>query len=226
MGTAAYRNRRLAVIRAELSALQDVAVPTATTLVTNAYLTGANQTTSALNVAAVDFGAGLHANALTMLADNMAASLNGAAETVGRRVEDIYRREGLRASARLFAEGTTRKSASGFLVDALRLNGIEAFVDKSGKEWALSTYARMVIRTTTAEAATQGVVNACLDSDIDLVEIAVADPCEICQPYEDGVFSLTGATPGYEVLDDTTPFHVNCKCTMHASIEEFGRLAQ
>jgi hypothetical protein len=223
VATAGYRNRRVQVLRAELSALQDRAIPTATGLVTNAYVTASTQTTRSVGLAAVDFGTGLHAEALTILADNMASALNGAAETVGRRVADIYRREGLRASARLFAEGTSRSAASGILTQSLTAQGIGSFVDAAGREWTLGSYSRMAIRTTTSEAATQGVVNACLDSDIDLMEIAVADPCPICAPYDGNIYSLTGTTPGYEPLDDQPPFHPNCECTLVASLAEFDR---
>lgn len=219
VGSAAYRERRLAVIRAELSALQDRTIPLSTTLVTNAYTTSATQTADRAGLAAVDFGSTLHADALGSLADNLANELNGAAETVGRRVEDVYRRAGLRANARMAVENLTRREASGFLVADLSAQGVTGFVDKAGVEWGLSRYAEMVARTTSSESATQGVVNTLVESGIDLVEIAVADPCPICQPYDGNVYSLTGTTPDYEPLDDQPPFHPNCECTLVASQE-------
>lgn len=223
IGTAGYRTKRLAVIKAELSALQDKTIPASTTLVTNAYTKAAQQVAESAGIGAVDFGGALHTGALGVLADNMAADLNGAAETVGRRVADLYRREGLRASTKMFVEGQTRRDASGWLVSELE-KSVTSFIDKSGREWALERYAEMVLRTTTSEAATAGVVNTLVEAEIDLVEIAVADPCPICAPYEGNVYSLSGTTPGYEPLDDQPPFHPNCECTLTASDAEFDRV--
>jgi hypothetical protein len=223
IGSAAYRTKRLAVIQAELSALQDATIPDATALVVNAYTTAAAETAQRTGIGAVDFGTALHSEALGTLADNITADLNGAAETVGRRVADVYRREGLRANARMAVENLTRKEASGFLVSSLVEQGVTSFVDQSGREWGLARYSEMVCRTLNSESANQGVVNTLVEAGIDLVEIAVADPCPICAEYEGNVYSLSGTTDGYDALDDQPPFHPNCECTLVASQEELLR---
>lgn len=239
LASAAYRQRRIAIIRAELAALQDQAIPLSTTLVTNAYTTAAVQTMEsvpaalAASPAALEFGTGLHAEALGTLADNMASALNAAAEQIGRRVEDVYRREGLRASTRLFVEGSTRKDASSYLsrsllrqgATSIRSGGTDRVVQLTvgGREWNLEKYTSMVIRTTTSEAATTGVVNSIVEAGLDLVEIAVADPCPICAPYEGNVYSLSGQDKEYPPLEDEPPYHPNCECTLVVSEVEINR---
>ena len=224
VGTAAYRSKRLAVIQAELSALQDLTIPGATSLISNAYAAGATQTADHLGIAPPDFGATIHAEAVTVLADNITSDLNAAAETVGRRVADAYRREGLAASQRMLLEGETRRAASQAMSKSLLREGLTSFIDKGGRSWNLDSYTKMVLRTTTSEAATQGVINDLAENGLDLVEIAVADPCEICKPYEGNTYSLTGGDPEYEPLDDQPPFHPNCECTLTASTANLARL--
>lgn len=223
VGTAAYRTKRLAVIEAELSALQDRTVPQATQLIVNAYTTAGTEALAGGGITAT-FGGTLHKEALGLLADNFVSELNGAAETVGRRVADVYRQEGLRAVQRQFIEAQTQRQTRTQLVQSLTDRGVTSFVDRAGREWGLTRYAEMVSRTTASEAANAGVVNSMLDTGLDVVEIAVSDPCPICEPYAGNTYSLTGATPGLEVLDDQPPFHPNCECQATASADNFDAL--
>jgi len=226
MASRKYRERRLAIIQSDLSALQTMAVPRAADLMVRAYQTGAAHVSGQLGVGTVEFGTGIHRTAIGLLADNVVAGLNGAAEMVGRRVSDIYRQLGLEAASQTILEGSALRPAAQALGQSLVSAGVTsvaadgsviALVDAGGRAWQLDRYTTMVVRTTTAEAQTRGAVNQLLEAGMDLVEIVVADPCPLCAPYEGNIYSLTGATDLYETLDVMPPFHPNCACSLEAA---------
>jgi hypothetical protein len=151
LGSARYRQQRLAAVREQLSRLQDVAVPMATELVSAAYIQGATAATRAVRASLPAFGSGVHLEALELLADNLANGLNGAAETVGRRIDDLYRRAGLEVASSLIGEGAGLRDGTQALVRALEELGLNAGPG-GARSWRLSRYAEMVIRTNTTDA--------------------------------------------------------------------------
>lgn len=225
VGTAAYRARRLTAIQQALSDLQDKAIPLSTELVTTAYIGAAREAAKEVRGSVADFGTGFHKDAIELLADNVASGLNGAAETVGRRVADLFREVGLRAASQGLAEAATLREASSFLANALRnpatvglpQKGVTAFVDAAGRTWSLERYSEMVIRTTTREAVVQARINTFLENGNDLVVVdASGDACDICAPFAGNTYSLTGSTDGYDTLDNDPPWHPNCMCDLRA----------
>ena len=221
IGTARYREQRLATVRQYLSDLQDQAIPLATDLTTAAYVGGVTSAARDVGTMLPDFGSGIHKEAMEILADNLANGLNGAAETVGRRVADLYRRAGLNAATQMIAGGGGVREGAMALTSALRGSGVSAFTDAAGRVWDLNRYAEMVIRTNTADAIVRGNVNKAAEDGYDLVEVLVVEDeqlCEICSPYMDTVYSLTGRE-GFEPLDELPPFHPNCRCDLNILVD-------
>lgn len=222
IGTARYRRQRLAAIRQFLSDTQDKAIPIATDLARTAYAGSAANAAAKIGAIAPDFGGGIHREALEILADNLTAGLNGAAETVGRQIDDLFRRAGLNAAASTVLLGASLAEGTNALTAGLRAANVTAFIDSAGREWQLSRYAEMVVRTNTADAIVRGNVNVAVENGYDLVEVLVIEDerlCEICGPYEGNVYSLAGATEGYEQLDELPPFHPNCRCDLNILTE-------
>jgi Phage minor capsid protein 2 len=222
LGTAVFRQGQLAQVKEILSALQDRSIPYATQLVVEAYQLGVG---IAGAPTAGGLGSGVHQEAVDVLADNLANSLNDAAETVGRRVEDVFRKEALRVTALRLAEGLPVRQATEKLRGALQDQGVKSFRDKSGREWGLESYAQMVVRTTTREAASRGTVNRLLEEGTDLVRISSHshDP-DVCDRYDGKTFSLSGKTQGYSVLDHLPPFHPNCRHVLMPAAASFEQL--
>lgn len=120
---------------------------------------------------------------------------------IGRIEPDVYRRVGLERVAYNQARGAgTYKMLPGF-VEALRREGVTAFIDKAGRHWSLHTYCAMVSRTTSRQAEVLAVLTA--DPEQDLYRISVnGTTCKICAPYEGRVYSKSGTNPDYPKLAD------------------------
>ena len=120
---------------------------------------------------------------------------------IGRIEPDVYRRVGLERVAYNQTRGAgTYKMLPGF-VEALRREGVTAFVDKAGRHWSLHTYCAMVSRTTSRQAEVLAVLTA--DPEQDLYRISShGTTCGICAPYEGRVYSKSGTNPDYPKLAD------------------------
>lgn len=147
---------------------------------------------------------------------------------VGRRDMDIYRQAGLEQSALIEAEGRTHRDVDRFVKD-LQRNGITAFRDRAGRNWRLHTYCAMVTRTTTRQAEVLSVLTA--DPEQDLYTITgAADPCGLCAPYQNRVYSKSGRDGRFPPLADAfgkidpqgpdtlgntwLNIHPNCRCAV------------
>ena len=92
----------------------------------------------------------------------------------------------------------TYKMLPGF-VEALRREGVTAFVDKAGRHWSLHTYCAMVSRTTSRQAEVLAVLTA--DPEQDLYQISShGTTCAICAPFEGRVYSKSGTDPDFPPL--------------------------
>ncbi len=208
-GTANYYKRQLAEVRAILVEVQAKAVPLATELIGDSYVHGATIVDETIGT--TGSFAGIHTDAVDVLADNLVNRLGEAVTTVGRQAEDFYRRVALDEVTLGLLEGSTRKNVTDAMQQRLRASKFSAFTDRAGRKWSLENYTQMVARTTTREAVSVGTANRLLENGHDLVTISEhAHKEDECSAYDGQTFSMTGATPGYDVLDQYPPFHPNC----------------
>lgn len=120
---------------------------------------------------------------------------------VGRTEPDVYRRVGLEQVANMQATGRGANITVPGFVEALRREGITAFVDKAGRNWSLHTYCSMVTRTTSRQAEVMAVLTA--DPEQDLYQISShGTTCGLCAPYEGRVYSKSGNDPDFPPLAD------------------------
>lgn len=156
-------------------------------------------------------------------------------DLVGRRIDDALRRIQLTRAAEGLAEGQTRRTISGAILDDLnalpdgttaavqdlarpdpltqQLSEGRYFVNSRGAAYSPEDYARMVARTVTREAVSQAQLYRWQRVGIDLVLVSQhrGGDCPICAPYHGKTFSLSGATQGYPTLDQAPPYHPNCR---------------
>ena len=120
---------------------------------------------------------------------------------IGRVEPDVYRRIGLEQVALQQAQGRGTYKVLPEFVQALRREGITAFVDKAGRNWSLHTYCAMVSRTTSRQAEVLAVLTA--DPEQDLYQISRhGTTCGLCAPYEGRVYSKSGNNPDFPPLAD------------------------
>lgn len=221
LGTARYRNQQLAAVREVLRHINQQGVGAATSMVGSSYALGVKAVERSLRLPRTQF-AGIHPEAVNVIADNIANRLNAATLNVGRKVEDAFRSEGLAHTARGLIAGSARREVSTSLAQGIADRGVRAFTAANGAEWQLGTYAQMVARTTTREAVTHGTANRLLEEGQDVVTISShAEPCPICEPYDGETYSMTGATAGLDVLDELPPFHPNCEHVLGPGEQNF-----
>lgn len=130
---------------------------------------------------------------------SMTVMTNLQSALLGRVEPDVYRRVGLEQVAlrQATGQGVYRK-LPGF-VEALRREGVTAFVDKAGRSWSLHTYCSMVSRTTSRQAEVLAVLTA--DPDQDLYQISShGTTCKVCAPFEGRVYSRSGTDPDFPPL--------------------------
>ena len=118
---------------------------------------------------------------------------------LGRTEPDVYRRVGLEQVAYQQAIGRSVRQAVPGFVEALRREGVTAFVDRAGRKWSLHTYCSMVSRTTSRQAEVMAVLTA--DPGQDLYQISShGTTCALCAPYEGRVYSKSGTDPDFPPL--------------------------
>ncbi|MCL5291290.1 MAG: hypothetical protein M1548_02005 [Actinobacteria bacterium] len=167
----------------------------------------------ALSAGGLNEFAQIHRGAIDVALQNLIGNLRDANQYIGRRVDDVFRKVGLEATARKFSQTKTLKEMQQDVIDGLLSKGLTGFKDKAGRRWDMRSYAEMVARTSSREIATQATVNLCAENGHDLVAITSHYPtCEKCALLQGRTYSLTGKTKGWSVLteDRRPPIHPNC----------------
>ena len=96
---------------------------------------------------------------------------------IGRIEPDVYRRVGLEQVALRQATGQGVYKQLPAFVEALRREGVTAFVDKAGRHWSLHTYCSMVSRTTSRQAEVLASLTADPEQDLRSEERRVGKEC-------------------------------------------------
>jgi len=146
---------------------------------------------------------------------------------VGRAEEGLFREAMLTAVLQGEATGSFQKTATNLAVD-LQQRGLTAYVDKAGRQWKLTDYCDMCVRTTARQAE---VAAALTSDDWDLWQItARPDTCELCAAYQGRVYSKSGTDPDYpplwqafgkidingsnDLANTYLNIHPNCMCSL------------
>lgn len=150
--------------------------------------------------------------AVEILADNLLGQVEEMAQTayqstasklflVGRLESDLFRQIGIEKAVESLAEGRGALTKTEEVIQAVKEQGITAFVDKAGHEWSLRSYGNMAVRTTVRQAQVAAVLTD--DDEQDLYEIIkIGTTCPICAVYEGRVYSKSGTSPFYPPLSD------------------------
>lgn len=216
-----------------VGSLDVVAARTIGPLLQDIYKSSGRATAEAVTsaVGKINFGSGIHKNAINVLAAQMANDLNVINNGMRTSAERFIRitQQKLISDSRVsqvigegLVEGVTRRTISDRLYNEFRSQlGSNQFVTINGRNYDAAKYAELVARTRTREASAQASVNAAVDLGMDLVQIDVhGDACELCQTRMGRVYSISGKSKDFPQLDIAPPFHPNCKCNIFAVTEE------
>lgn len=132
------------------------------------------------------------------------------------RLLEITLREAVRAGVDQVRSGAvTRRSGAQQVLDRLVRQGVTGFRDSAGRNWSLSSYTEMAVRTETQARALEAgdvVIRA-----TGLTQVIVSDSpreCPTCRPFEGKVLALDGdGTNGVETLTSARAKgfqHPNC----------------
>ena len=165
----------------------------------------------------------VHQRAVDVIAQNMSGNLRNATQFVGRRVNDIFRQVALEQTGAKLVTGASWQEMKAKVIQEMLNKGQTGFVDKIGRQWRLDSYAEMVARTTTREAASVATINQCLEYGQDLVQISTHYPtCHLCAPLQGKVFSISGNDKRYPKLEDEyrPPIHPRCRHVLTPYVRE------
>lgn len=139
-------------------------------------------------------------NLMGEIAEASATAMAGLENALlGRPEADVFRRVGLEQTALRQAMGQGVYKQLPEFVEALRRQGLTAFIDKAGRRWSLRGYCSMASRTTARQAETLAVLTA--DPEQDLYQISShGTTCPLCAPYEGRVYSKSGRDPDFPPL--------------------------
>jgi len=228
VNTARGRRAQLAALLRYLEDLGRRTDPVARQVVQAAYAESAART--AQQIAGLAFAApelpgafaSVSAPALRALEESMLGRLEDARQTVGRRINDVFARA-QRASAiqALAGVNASPQAAARALERNLRAQRVTAFVDRAGRQWDLSAYSRMAMRTVTREAVVQGSIDRMLSHSINLARVSDHNTkCPVCAPWEGRLIALAGdvqefqGEPVSDTGDGIPPIHPNCEHTL------------
>ena len=150
--------------------------------------------------------------------------IDNATSKILRNANDVYQKVMANGTTGLLSGVDTRIQATQKMLNEYAAKGITSFVDKSGRNWELSSYAEMCARTVSAHAALQGHIDRQLEVGEDLVKVStIGTTCPICSRWQGVVLSISGKSPKYHSLDEAKAsglFHPNCKHTLGMFIPE------
>jgi hypothetical protein len=115
--------------------------------------------------------------------------------------------------------------------EALRATAEGRWISIRGRDgvtrrYGLRAYSRLVARTATRMAHSEGVLQTARQFGVDLVQVSVhAGSCPRCLPFQGKVFSVSGANVDFPALTDENrpPIHPNCAHVLLPAPEEVLR---
>jgi hypothetical protein len=133
------------------------------------------------------------ARAVLVSADTLGQGLATALQRTPRLLEQILRETVAAGAAEVTGGKVTRLQAAQHTLDRLVGQGIKGFRDAAGRNWSLTNYVEMAVRTESGRVAVDAHMDALQAAGQDLVEISDSPrECPLCRPWERKVLSLSG----------------------------------
>lgn len=126
-------------------------------------------------------------------AEQLADRTAHAIRSVPTLLTRVYRQAVQAGAGEVLAGSNTRLEAAQHVLDRLVSNGVTGFRDVSGRQWGLTSYVEMAVRTEAGQTAVAGHTDALASAGVDLVKVSDSPrECPLCRPWEGKVLSLSG----------------------------------
>ncbi|WP_163581119.1 phage minor capsid protein [Gracilibacillus saliphilus] len=168
----------------------------------------------------------MHKRALEVASNSLYDDLAKNTTYMSEQAKQIIRENGKEIIDRQVIIGESQRTTKRDLKKALVNNGVTSFVDAGKKEWNISNYSSMAVRTKSRLIHNQGTMNRLSEysenysnnPNFDLVQVSSHGSTCWCGYYEGMVFSVSGNHPDYPPLSSLPnfsegyqSFHPNCK---------------
>ena len=139
--------------------------------------------------------------------------------------EEKILRMARKAVAKQESRKTLENQLRSYLIKQIEDDG---FLKINDRNYNMKKYAEMVSRTALREAQTEATLDLCEQYDNDLVQWSDhGTVCEICIEFEGKIYSISGKSLEYPMLEREPPAHPNCEHsllpTSDIAIEVMGR---
>lgn len=154
--------------------------------------------------------------------DDLVSALDDVKRRITRLPDDVYKVISPAAAAgQALGRGYTPAQAQAYAWRNYVKQGITGFTDKAGRNWSLSAYVEMSVRTATMRAYNDAHLQVMQAAGIHLFTVSDdGHPCPLCFPWQNRIIS-DGTVPGYPTIEEATAaglFHPNCKHILTAVI--------
>jgi hypothetical protein len=189
--------------RGVAGALAELAIAVRTALL-GAQAEGAAQAVAELPGVTADPPAG--SRGVRLSEERLGAQLAAVLQQTPRLLEASLR-EAVRAGVDEVRAGkATRRNASQQVLDRLLRQGVTGFRDSAGRNWSLTSYAEMAVRTETQARALEAGDSRLRELGLDLVIVSDSPrECPLCRPFEGKVLSLDEAESNPSLYEQVFP---------------------
>lgn len=154
--------------------------------------------------------------------DDLTSPLDDVKRRITRLPDDVYKLISPAAAAgQAVGHGYTPAQAQAYAWREYVRQGVTGFTDVSGRNWSLSAYVEMSVRTATMRAYNDSHLQVMQAAHIDLFTVSSdGHPCPLCQPWENVVVTLIpdGIHPTIAQAIAAGLMHPNCKHVWHPVI--------
>lgn len=146
--------------------------------------------------------------------EDLENKLNGLAYRITRYADDVYRAV-VADAATSQVLGLTPARAQHDAYQKLIANGVDGFTDSKGRNWELSAYVDMAVRTAAERAFNVSHLDRMQQLGIDLFTVPDdGHPCPLCQPWQGKILSVLPDDRADATIADATAaglFHPRCR---------------
>ncbi len=148
--------------------------------------------------------------------DDLVSSLTDVRRRITRLPDDIYKViSPATAAGQALGHGYTPAQAQAYAWREYVRQGITGFTDRSGRNWSLSAYVEMSVRTATMRAYNDSHLQVMQAAHVDLFTVPDdGHPCPLCFPWQNRILSIEPDERAAATIAEATAaglFHPNCK---------------